>query len=97
MSGSTFGRAFKVTTFGESHGAGLGVDITELKDGLVVRGGKLTGAEVHGYDDHRIVMALATAALVAAGTTAIDTAEAISISYPGFFNDLKRLGARVEP
>ncbi|VVB87243.1 3-phosphoshikimate 1-carboxyvinyltransferase [uncultured archaeon] len=72
----------------------MGVDITEEKDRLIIRGGKLKGAEVHGWDDHRIVMALAVAGMVAGGTT-IDTVESVSISYPGFFEDLKRIGASV--
>src|SRR5271157_372915 len=75
----------------------MGVDIAEEPDGLIINGGKqLKGAEVDGYDDHRIVMALATAGLMASGTTVISTAESVDISYPGFFKDLKRLGAKVE-
>ncbi len=74
----------------------MGADITEQPDGLTINGGTLKGAEVEGYDDHRIVMALATAGLVATGTTTIGTAESVDISYPGFFNDLKRIGAKVE-
>lgn len=74
----------------------MGADITEQPDGLTINGGTLKGAEVEGYDDHRIVMALATAGLVATGTTTIGTAESVDISYPGFFGDLKRLGAKVE-
>ncbi len=56
----------------------------------------LHGAAVDGYDDHRIVMSLAIAGLVAEGTTTITTAESVNISYPGFFDDLKKLGAKVE-
>jgi len=72
----------------------MGVDITEEKDRLVIRGGTLKGAQVHGWDDHRIAMALAVAGIVAGGTT-IDTVESVSISYPGFFDDLKKIGAGV--
>lgn len=72
----------------------MGVDIKEEKDRLMIRGGTLKGAVVHGWDDHRIVMALAVAGMVAGGTT-IDTIESVSISYPGFFEDLKNLGAGV--
>lgn len=72
----------------------MGVDITEEKDRLVIKGGKLKGAEVHGWDDHRIVMALAVAGL-AAGKTTIDTVESVGISYPGFFEDLRNIGAIV--
>ncbi len=73
----------------------MGVDIREEKDKLVIKGGAMKGANVHGWDDHRIVMALAVAGMVA-GETAIDTVESVSISYPGFFEDLKRVGAVVE-
>ncbi len=73
----------------------MGVDITEEKDRLIIKGGAIRGAEVHGWDDHRIVMALAVAGLVA-GDTTIDTIESVSISYPGFFEDLRKAGAAVE-
>ncbi|MCD1295966.1 3-phosphoshikimate 1-carboxyvinyltransferase [Methanocella sp. CWC-04] len=74
----------------------MGVDIIEKPDGLVIKGGMMRGAHVEGYDDHRIVMSLAIAGLVATGTTTITDADAINISYPGFFDDLKKLGAKVE-
>jgi 3-phosphoshikimate 1-carboxyvinyltransferase len=74
----------------------MGVDITEEPDGLLITGGKLKGAQVDGYDDHRIVMALSLAGMMATGTTDITTAESVDISYPKFFNDLKRLGAKVD-
>lgn len=73
----------------------MGVDIVEEKDRLVIKGGTIRGAEVHGWDDHRIVMALAVAGMVA-GDTTIDTIESVSISYPGFFDDLKKIGAVVD-
>lgn len=72
----------------------MGVDITEEKERLIIRGGTLKGAVVHGWDDHRIVMALAVAGMVAGGTT-IDTVESVRISYPEFFEDLKKIGAGV--
>ncbi|MCX9085202.1 MAG: 3-phosphoshikimate 1-carboxyvinyltransferase [Candidatus Methanoperedens sp.] len=73
----------------------MGVDITEEKDRLIIKGGKMKGATVHGWDDHRIVMALAVAGMVA-GETTIDTIESISISYPGFFKDLEKAGAVID-
>ncbi len=72
----------------------MGVDITEEKDRLIIRGGNMKGADVHGWDDHRIVMALAVAGMVT-GETKIDTVESVSISYPGFFEDLGKIGADV--
>ncbi|MEM2933668.1 MAG: 3-phosphoshikimate 1-carboxyvinyltransferase [Methanocellales archaeon] len=74
----------------------MGGKIEERRDGLIVKTSKLKGTEVTGYGDHRIVMALAIAALAAEGPTTIDTAECIDVSYPSFFEDLKKLGAKVE-
>lgn len=73
----------------------MGVDIKEEKDRLIINGGRIKGAKVHGWDDHRIVMALAVAGMVA-GDTTIDCAESVGISYPNFFEDLKKVGAVVE-
>lgn len=73
----------------------LGIQLKEEKDSLTITGGELKGAAVHGWDDHRIVMSLALAGLVA-GNTTIDTIESVSISYPDFFKDLVRLGAKIE-
>ncbi len=74
----------------------MGADIKERPDGLEIMGGggKLHGAFVHGYHDHRIVMALTVAGFVAGGTR-IDTAESVDVSYPGFFQAMKSLGANV--
>ncbi len=74
--------------------AKMGADIRERPDGLEITGGKLHGAEVHGYHDHRIVMALTVAGMVA-GDTQVDTAEAVDVSYPGFFEEMAKLGAKV--
>jgi 3-phosphoshikimate 1-carboxyvinyltransferase len=74
----------------------MGGKVEELKDGLVIHHSKLSGAEVHGYDDHRMVMALAIAGMGASGNTVIDTAESIGVTYPGFVDDMKALGANIE-
>ncbi len=74
--------------------ARMGADIRERPDGLEIVGGKLHGASVHGYHDHRIVMALTVAGFVAGGTQ-IDTAESVDVSYPGFFEQMAGAGAKV--
>jgi len=61
----------------------------------VIEGGKLSGALVSGHHDHRIVMALTVAGMVA-GDTTIDTAESVTISYPDFFQDIIKIGAEVK-
>ena len=75
----------------------MGAVVEESRDELVVHGGEttLTGAEVDGRGDHRIVMALAVAGLVAEGTTTVSGAEHVDVSFPGFFDVLSELGAEV--
>jgi 3-phosphoshikimate 1-carboxyvinyltransferase len=72
----------------------MGADIKERPDGLEIVGGKLHGADVKGHDDHRIVMALTIAGL-ATGNIKIDTAECVDVSYPGFFQQMESIGAKV--
>ena len=68
----------------------MGARIDELPDGMVIHGvGRLKGAVVDSHGDHRLAMSLAVAGLVATGVTIIKGAEAASISYPGFWDDLE--------
>ncbi len=70
----------------------MGADITATEDGWVIKGPRhLEGARVDSAGDHRVAMALAVAGLVADGTTEIEGAECVDISYPGFFDDLESL------
>lgn len=48
-----------------------------------------------GHNDHRVVMALAVAALCSGVRVTIAGAQAVSKSWPGFFADIKALGAEV--
>ncbi len=70
--------------------------VRETEDGLIIQHSKLKGTEVDGYYDHRVVMALSLAGLVASGTTKIDTAEAVSVTFPGFVNLMEKLGAKIK-
>ena len=75
--------------------AKMGADIEERRDGLVIRGGTLTGAVVDGHDDHRVIMALAVAGLIADGSTTVRGADAMQITYPTFIESMRSLGARI--
>lgn len=71
----------------------VGADITEEPEGLIIKGvPKLKGGTVDGYNDHRIVMAMAVASIVSENPIIIEGAQAINKSYPGFFDDFKDLG-----
>ena len=72
--------------------AAMGADITAMEDGWTIRGPRfLEGARVHSHQDHRVAMALAVAGMLADGTTEIEDAECVEISYPGFFEQLESL------
>lgn len=75
----------------------LGADVTELSDGLVVRGAEsLAGGVVDSANDHRIAMSAAVASTVCRGSVTVSGAQCVAKSYPGFWDDFERLGARVE-
>lgn len=73
----------------------LGLDADERDDGFAVRGGRgaarPSGGAAEAQGDHRMAMAFAIAALAATGPSTIDGADAVVISYPGFFETLPRL------
>lgn len=75
----------------------LGAVVEEKEDELIVTGGALKGGcEVSGYNDHRIVMSMAIAALICEEPLVIKGAEAVSKSYPDFFDEYRRLGGRAD-
>ena len=73
----------------------MGAKILEGNDSLSIQGGKLYSAKVHGWSDHRTVMALTLAGMLADGETWIDTAEAVSKTFPEFVRMMKTLGAQI--
>jgi len=72
----------------------FGTKMTELADGLIIRGGErdaLQGAECFSHKDHRIAMAMAVAGLAAQGQTLIKDTECIATSFPDFEQALNTL------
>ena len=76
----------------------LGFDARELPDGMIIRGKRprpgsgrdCDGTILNGHQDHRVVMALAVAALGCRGKMSIKGAEAADITFPGFFELLEK-------
>ncbi len=73
----------------------LGGKATVTADGLLINGGPLKGGTVQGYNDHRIVMSAAIAALICKEPVTIVGAEAVNKSYPMFFEELEKRGMSV--
>jgi 3-phosphoshikimate 1-carboxyvinyltransferase len=72
----------------------LGADVEEYPDGLFVPGEqRLRGGTVDSFNDHRIAMAFAVAALFADGPVTIERPECAAISFPSFFEALNRIRA----
>jgi len=71
----------------------MGVRVEETDQGLKIWGAtSIRGGAVQGYNDHRIVMAMATAACNSKAPILITDHQAVDKSYPDFFTDLKSLG-----
>jgi 3-phosphoshikimate 1-carboxyvinyltransferase len=72
----------------------LGARVDVDGDDLTIHGGaRLTGAVTDSLDDHRLAMTFAIAGLLARGETTVRRPGSASISYPGFFTQLERVGA----
>lgn len=75
----------------------MGADIEELEDGLLIRKSTLkANPELHGYADHRIVMALSVAGLCCDGETVVDTSEAAAVTFPNFQDLIRQCGGIIE-
>ena len=74
----------------------MGADITQEKDGMVIRQSTLRPADLCGHHDHRVVMALSLAAMAVPGRCTIDTAEAIQVTFPDYVKRMQSLGADME-
>ena len=71
----------------------LGVQVDVDGDDLRIHGGtRLVGAATDSLDDHRLAMTFAVAGLLARGETTVHRPGSAAISYPGFFEDLVRVG-----
>jgi len=79
----------RITTLGRGFRA-LGAAVDEYDDGFTIGGGPLRGGDADAAGDHRLAMAFAIAAARASGAIRIHGADAVAVSYPGFFDVLER-------
>lgn len=74
----------------------LGGDVKITDDGLIIRPtNNMHGGTIESFGDHRIVMAGAVMATALKEELIINGAEAVTKSYPDFFEDYKKLGGNV--
>lgn len=73
----------------------MGVDAEATDDGMIIRGGNpLKGVSVYCKYDHRIAMTFSIAGINAEGTTVIEDAECVDVSYPNFYEQLHMLAGQ---
>lgn len=84
-------------------GMAMHEELAKLGGGLIFGSNTITvpkqtlqysGIPLSGHNDHRIVMAMSVVLSKIGGT--ITGAEAVKKSYPGFFEDIRKLGAEVD-
>ena len=70
----------------------LGADVEELEDGMIIKGkSSLSGGKIKTFNDHRIAMSFSIANLISNQSIILDNDKCIDISFPGYFNLLKKL------
>jgi 3-phosphoshikimate 1-carboxyvinyltransferase len=74
----------------------LGVSLREYPDGMDVVGGPIGDGRVDGAGDHRCAMSFCVLGQVAAAAVTVSGCENIDTSYPGFVEDLTRVGGVVK-
>ena len=74
----------------------FGIKMCVYDDSVTIYEGSIVKpcTELRGHNDHRIVMALTLLCSVTGGV--IEGAEAVSKSYPDFFEDIEKLGIKVK-
>lgn len=75
----------------------LGGKAVETSDGLIITGtGKLNGGCVSSHNDHRIAMSAAVASLICKNPVVLTDAQAVTKSYPDFWDDFVKLGGKIK-
>ena len=70
----------------------LGANVEELEDGMIIKGkSSLSGGTIKTFNDHRIAMSFSIANLISNQSIILDNDKCIDISFPGYFNLLKKL------
>ena len=74
----------------------FGADVTEKEDSITIKPPqRIKSTSIESFNDHRLFMAFTIAGLATEGSI-IEGAESVDVSYPGFMNDLKSLGADIQ-
>ncbi|HEY8421887.1 MAG TPA: 3-phosphoshikimate 1-carboxyvinyltransferase [Thermoclostridium sp.] len=74
----------------------LGADLAETGDSIIINGrDRLSGGTANSWNDHRIVMSVAIAAILCENNVIIEGFNAVNKSYPSFWEHYKSLGGNI--
>lgn len=73
----------------------MGARIETTEEGMTIWKSTLRGTHVKGFGDHRTVMALCVAGLLATGETIVDDADAVNKTFPTFAEKMILIGAKI--
>jgi len=74
----------------------MGASVEERPDGLAIRKSRLHGAKLASLGDHRMVMTLAVAAMVAQNQTLISDIDCIKKTFPNFVEQMQAVGCDMQ-
>lgn len=70
----------------------MGANVQERPDGLVIRKSPLRGASIDSRSDHRMVMTMTVAGLIARGQSVISNADCVKKTFPAFSEQMQSVG-----
>ncbi len=73
----------------------IGINVTSTNDSITIEGGKISGAEIDSFNDHRVAMAFAVCGLVSNESITIKNTKNIATSFPQFVDTLRDMGAQI--
>ncbi len=75
----------------------MGADVEERPDGLVIRQSELRGTRLDSRADHRMVMTLSVAGLIAGGQTVVSNIECVKKTFPDYVSQMQSVGCDLTP
>ena len=73
----------------------LSIEVKELKDGLIIKGGTITGGEIDSYGDHRIAMTALIASVCSKSDILVHNTKNIDTSFPTFVETMNQVGMNI--
>ena len=73
----------------------LSVEVNEYQDGLIIKGGTISGGLVDSFGDHRIAMTALVASSVAKEKIEVENCENINTSFPSFITLMNSIGMNI--